>query len=67
MDKANPQGELPFKFLGINDKTTVSKIRQFVPEYLAKYRDEYDELDAEEIVKRYLNDDFIFELPSVIT
>ena len=57
------KGELPFKFLGVNDKTIVSKIRQFIPEYLAKYGVEYDEFDAEEIVKRYLNDDFIFELP----
>ena len=36
--------------------------------YIEKYgKSSRDELDAEEIVKHYLNDDFIFELPAAIT
>ena len=60
------KGELPFKYLGLNDKTTVSKIKSFVPEYLRRHRLD-SEFDVEEIVKRYLNEEFIFELPAVIT
>ena len=44
----------------------MSKIRKFVLEYIARHGVEYDEFDAEEIVKRYLNDEFIFELLAVI-
>ena len=62
------KGELPLKYLRQNDKTTVVKIHEFVSQYLEKHgRSPRDELDAEEIVKRYLNDDFIFELPEAIT
>ena len=61
------KGELPYKNLGLRDKTTVTKIGQFVPQYLEKYGTGRDEFDAEEIVRRYLNDDFIFELPIEIT
>ena len=67
MDKANPQRRASIQISRDQRQNHMSKIRQFVPEYLAKYRVEYDEFDAEEIVKRYLNDDFIFELPLVIT
>ena len=62
------KGELPFKYLGLNDKTIVVKIHQFVLQYLERYGSgRRDELDDEEIIKRYLNDDFIFELPEAIT
>ena len=60
------KGELPFKYLGLNDKITVSKIQKFMPEYLEKYGEDRDEFDVEEIVRRYLSDEFIFELPAVI-
>ena len=45
----------------------MSKIQKFVPEYIRRYGREFDEFDAKEIVRRYLNDEFIFELPAVIT
>ena len=57
------KGELPFKFLRINNKTTVSKLKQFVPEYLVKYGVEYDDFDVEEIVKRYLNSPYTTSPP----
>ena len=41
---------------------------QFVIQYVEEHgKNPRDELDAEEIMKRYLNDDFIFELPAAIT
>ena len=61
------KGELPYRLLGLNDKVTVLKIQKFVPEYIRKYGHEYDEFDSEEIMRRYLIDEFIFELPAVIT
>ena len=61
------KGELPYRLLGLNNKVTVSKILKFMPEYIQRYGREYDEFNAEEIVKRYLNDEFIFELRIVVT
>ena len=65
------KGKVPYKLLGLNDKATVTKITKFVLEYLKKYRaykdgELKDEIDAEEVVRRYLNDDFVFELPEVV-
>ena len=56
------KGELQFKHPRLYDKTTVSKIKKFVPESIAKHGVEYDEFNAEEIVKRYLNEKPIFKL-----
>ena len=62
------KGELPFKYLGLRDKTTVTKVYRFVIQYVEDHgKNPRDELEAEEIVKRYLNDDFIFELSATIT
>ena len=61
------KGELPYRLLRLNDKATVSKIQKFVPEYIRRYGHEYNEFDSEEIIRRYLNNEFIFELPAVIT
>ena len=60
------KGELEYKYLRPNDKITMKKITEFMLEYLKRYGSD-SEFDAQEIVRRYLNDEPIFNLPIVLT
>ena len=60
------KGEVEYNHLEPNYKITMKKITEFMPKYLKRYGPDA-EFDAEEIVRRYLNKEPIFELPTVLT